>query len=235
VISPYVILGIPEGSPIEEVKVAYRKLAKTYHPDLNPENETAHQRFMEVQQAYDLITKEQAKPRFTMQSVIETVIEVTVEEAFHGAKKDITMRGPSGNIFTLAIDIPPQTLSGSRLKVRGLPDEFSMIDLMIVIVIGEQSVFRAMGTTIMTRARVDFTTAVLGGEVCIDTLDGKRFFQVPPGSQNGSMIKLAKLGFIIPHAPPGTRDDFVVILDIIIPTDLSDAKRAALEAFRDTP
>ena len=52
---PYEVLGVPKGASEEEVKRAYRRLAKQYHPDINPGDPTAAQKMNEVNEAYDRI------------------------------------------------------------------------------------------------------------------------------------------------------------------------------------
>ena len=54
---PYEVLGVPHGASEEEVTKAYRKLAKKYHPDLNPGDEAAAQKMSEINDAYDRIKK----------------------------------------------------------------------------------------------------------------------------------------------------------------------------------
>ncbi|MGQ9865313.1 MAG: J domain-containing protein, partial [Pseudanabaenaceae cyanobacterium] len=51
----YRVLGLPRHAPLEDVKVAYRRLARKYHPDLNPDNPTAAEKFQRVQQAYQIL------------------------------------------------------------------------------------------------------------------------------------------------------------------------------------
>jgi len=58
---PYAVLGIHENASEEEIKKAYRKLIRIYHPDANinnPDKEKAEEKFIEIQEAYDILMKE---------------------------------------------------------------------------------------------------------------------------------------------------------------------------------
>ena len=52
----YEVLGVPRTAGADEIKKAYRKLAKQFHPDRNPGNKNAEARFREVQSAYDVLS-----------------------------------------------------------------------------------------------------------------------------------------------------------------------------------
>src|SRR3954454_19861658 len=52
---PYSVLGVDRKASADEVKKAYRKLAREYHPDRNPDDPKAEERFKEIQSAYDIV------------------------------------------------------------------------------------------------------------------------------------------------------------------------------------
>ncbi|MEG2699137.1 MAG: DnaJ domain-containing protein, partial [Ruthenibacterium sp.] len=60
----YEVLGIAKTASDDEIKSAYRKLAKKYHPDLNPGNKTAEDKFKEVGEAYEVLSDKQKRGRY---------------------------------------------------------------------------------------------------------------------------------------------------------------------------
>ena len=56
----YEVLGVPKTATQDEIKKAYKALAKKYHPDLNPDSKTAESKFKEINEAYEVLGDEQA-------------------------------------------------------------------------------------------------------------------------------------------------------------------------------
>jgi curved DNA-binding protein len=81
-----------------------------------------------------------------------------------------------------------------------------------------------LGNDLYTTADLDLYAAVLGGEITIDTLDGKVKLKVKPETQNGSKIKLKGKGFPV-YKSKGQFGDLYVTYMIRIPTDLTDREK----------
>ena len=60
----YEVLGLSKGASADEIKKAYRQLAKKYHPDLNPDNKEAEAKFKEVNEAYEILSDPTKKEKY---------------------------------------------------------------------------------------------------------------------------------------------------------------------------
>lgn len=60
----YEILGVPRNATAEEIKKAFRKLARTYHPDVNPGDKVAEEKFKDINEAYDVLSDEQKRTEY---------------------------------------------------------------------------------------------------------------------------------------------------------------------------
>ena len=60
----YEVLGVDKSASEDEIKRAYKKMARKYHPDLNPDNKEAEEKFKEVNEAYEVLSDSDKKARY---------------------------------------------------------------------------------------------------------------------------------------------------------------------------
>ena len=85
--------------------------------------------------------------------------------------------------------------------------------------------FKRLGNDLYTTVDLDLYTAVLGGEITLDTLNGKVKLRVKPEMQNGSKIKLKGKGFAV-YKSEGQFGDLYITYTVKIPTNLTDKQKA---------
>lgn len=61
---PYEVLGVPRDATLDEIKKAYRRLARKYHPDMNPDDKEAEEKFKEVKEAFDILSDENRRAHY---------------------------------------------------------------------------------------------------------------------------------------------------------------------------
>ncbi len=97
-------------------------------------------------------------------------------------------------------------------------------DLYITFSIANHSIFKRLGNNLYATIELDLYTAVLGGELILDTLNGKVKLKVKPETQNGSKVKLKGKGFPV-YKHEGQSGDLLVTYSIQIPTNLTDQQK----------
>ena len=129
----------------------------------------------------------------------------------------------------LEVKAPPGVKTGSRVRVAGEgrpgvgggPNG----DLYLVVTVLAHSRFERRGDDLLLDVPVPFTEAVLGGEVEVQTIDGRIAMRVPELTQNGRQIRLAGKGMPV-LGTPGQRGDLITRVRVLLPERLTPRRHA---------
>lgn len=162
----------------------------------------------------------------------EADIMVTLEEALHGSTRQISFtRGRSGKVETYTVKIPKGVREGQRIRLAGIGGEGhgggEAGDLYLRVRFERHPEFSVDGADVIHEVELPAAQAVLGCEVTIPTLDGRAKLKIPQCTQNGRKFRFPGRG--MPRRG-GTRGDFYAVIDVQLPTSLSDSQRAAWES-----
>lgn len=128
----------------------------------------------------------------------------------------------------IRITIPAGIENGQTIKISGHGSPGTnggpSGDLYITFSIANHSIFKRLGNNLYATINLDLYTAVLGGELILDTLNGKVKLKVKPEAQNGSKVKLKGKGFPV-YKNEGQFGDLLLTFSIKIPTNLSDKQK----------
>ena len=174
---PYETLGVSKTASADEIRKAYRKLAKESHPDLNPGNKQAEERFKNISAAYDIIGDEEKRKRFDAGEIDATGAE-RPERKFYREYADAgpgfkyEHRGGDGAQFEDLGDIFGDLFGGRRAQrgpVRGPDSHYTLA--------------------------VDFLEAINGASRRVDMPDGKTLdISIPVGLRDGQTLRLKGQG-----------------------------------------
>ncbi|HUO87166.1 MAG TPA: J domain-containing protein [Thermoanaerobaculia bacterium] len=171
-------------------------------------------------------------PRARAGGDVEAELEISLEEAARGGRRQITLGDPAtGERKTYEVNIPPGIRPGSRLRLGGKGGSGAgggpAGDLYLKIAIAPHPRFRLDGGDLHVEVAVPPWTAALGGEVDVPTLAATQRIKVPAGTSSGRRIRLGGKGF------PGTAGkpagDLYAELTIVVPKTLSERQRELFE------
>jgi curved DNA-binding protein len=149
-------------------------------------------------------------------------VDVTLDEAYQGTTR--LLQTEDGT--RMEINIPRGVKTGSRVRMRG-----EIGDVYLRITVLPDSRFTREENDLRVNLPVDLYTAVLGGEIEVPTLDRPVVLTIPAGTQNGKTIRLRGLG--MPDVKnPDQRGDLFVIVEVQLPTNLSDEEKRHFEELR---
>ena len=297
----YDVLGVNRGASQDEIQRAYRKLARTYHPDLNSDP-AAEERFKEISEAYAVLSDPKTRQRYdafgpdfrqvpedmdpeawrraragagagargargrsgggrTVYTTGDTgdlgididdllgglfggrgrgrgpipgadqeaEIPLTVEEAYHGVRRTITIEGIDGP-RTLDVTIPPGVISGQRIRLAGQGGRGSegapSGDLYLVVRITPHPRYRVEGRNLHVPLPLAPWEAALGTSVVVGTPDGEAKVKVPAGTSSGRRLRLNGRGLPNPRGKPG---DLLAEVQVMVPPKLSRKERDLFE------
>ena len=300
----YESLGVGRNASADEIQSAYRKLARTYHPDIN-KDPGAEDRFKEVSEAYDVLSDPELRRRYDafgadFRQVPEGVdpdtwararagagagsrrsrggpgradsadsewfttgdiggvdfddlfgdmfggrrgsswgaipgadqeaeLLLSVEEAFNGGRRTITITGPDGP-RTLDVNIPPGVTDGQRIRLAEQGGQGTGQappgDLYLVVRIAPHPRYRVEGRDVFVELPLAPWEAALGANVAVETPGGEAKVRVPQGTSCGRRLRLKSRGLPNHRGEPG---DLYAEARILVPATPSEDERRLFE------
>ena len=347
----YEVLGVDKNADDATLKKAFRQLAKKYHPDMNPGDKEAEQKFKEVQEAYAVLSDADKRRQYDQfghaafdggaggaggfdfsgmdmgdifgdifgdffgggrrsaadngprkGANLRASVRITFEESISGCEKELeivlkdecktchgtgakpgttpetcTKCGGKGKVMysqqslfgmvqnvqtcpdcggtgkvikekcsdcrgtgyiaskkRIKVTIPAGIDNGQSVRIRekGEPGRNGgpRGDLLVEVVVSRHPIFQRQDMNIFSTAPISYAQAALGGEVRINTVDGDVLYEVKPGTQTDTRIRLKGKG--VPSLRnKAVRGDHYVTLVVQVPTNLNEAAKEALRKF----
>ena len=283
----YQLLGISKTASEADIKKAYRKQARKLHPDLNPNDESAKQKFQQLNEANEVLSNPENRKKYDKygkdwehgeqfeqqrqqqqqqqyqrgssgggfedfsnsgySDFFESMfgggggrstggqqaryrgqdfnaeLKLTLKDVYETHKRTITFNGKN-----IRMTIPAGIEDGQTIKIanhggdgmNGGPKG----DLYIKFIIENNTNFKRDGKNLYATVDLDFYTAILGGEVTVNTFDGKAKLKIKPETPNDSKVKLKGKGFPV-YKKEGEFGDLYITYSIAMPTKLSEKEK----------
>ena len=285
----YKILGVSKSATDKKIKTAYRKLARKYHPDLNPDNKDAEKKFKEINEANEVLSvaekrkkynkygkdwkhgdeyekaqqqqqgrqsrqqssqqgfsneeysdffesmfggggssyRQSQSPKFKGQDY-NAELHLHLKDVYTTQKQVLTVNGKK-----IRLTIPAGVENGQLIKIKGKGglgiNNGPNGDLYIKFIVDNHTEFKREGDNLYRNVNLDLYTSILGGEITVDTFNGKVKLKIMPETKNASKVKLKGKGFPM-YKQEGKFGDLIITYHIVMPADLSEKE---LELFRE--
>lgn len=289
----YKVLGVDKSASEEDIKKAYRKLARKYHPDLNPNDKEANKKFQQINEANEVLSDpdkrkkydqygkdwkhaeqfEQARQsgrhagpeqwgqpftgdfeegdfsdffeslfggaggrrnrsrqtKFRGQDV-QGEFQLNLTDAYKTHQQTFTINGKN-----IRITIPAGVENGQKIKITGHGEPGinggPNGDLYITFSVVNNSHFRRHGNDLYVTVDIDLYTALLGGDITIDTMSGKIKMKVVAETQNGTKVRLKGKGFPI-YKKENEFGDLFVTYNVKLPTHLTEKQQELIRQLQ---
>ena len=161
---------------------------------------------------------------------LEARIEVTLEDAYDGATRSISVSPSPRETKRLEVKIPPGVNDGSRIRLTGegaAGPGGKKGDLFLIVRLRPHHTFERRGDDLYEEVTVPFTTAALGGEIQVRTMKGRVTMKIPAGAQSGQTFRLTGQG--MPRLNRPGKGDLFVKLRVSVPKRLTDRQRELMK------
>jgi DnaJ-class molecular chaperone len=302
----YKILGVPKSASAKDIKAAFRKQARKYHPDFNKGDPKAEAKFKEVNEANEVLSDPEKRSRYDSLGPdwanfrpppgaggartggginvdfgddaggfsdffrtifggggfpaggprrggggfedifartaeeqpgqdLEGEVELTLDEVQRGTTRSIQVSEDGAKPRTVEVKIPPGIREGSRVRAAGEGGPGGKRgkrgDLYLRVKVRPHPRFERKGDDLQASVQVPLTTAVLGGEAQVPTMDGPIGIKIPPGSRPGRTFRLRGHG--LPRLEsPSEKGDLLAVLGVDLPQDLTPRERELFEELQ---
>lgn len=228
----YKILGVDKTIPQKDVKKAYLKRAKQFHPDLHPDDPKAQAKFQALQEAYDVIGDPEKRRKYDQYGE-----QWRQAEQFGGFSGGGGAGG--GNPFG-GFDFSSfqgggfsqffQDLFGRTGKAGGGFGGFQGFGGSAQSGFSGFSGARQHSGEMNANVTIDLYTAMLGGEIIVTLSNGQKLkLKIKPETQPGTKVRLRGKGY---DRGDGTFGDLIITYQVKLPTNLTDRQRDLLQQMR---